>query len=157
MAAPWASRPVLVLGGPNLGRLGLREPEFYGAATHDDLRECCEQAGTRLGFEVSVRQTDVEAEMLGWLHQGADDGNAVVLNAAAWTHTSVAVRDAAAMLRAPLVEVHVSNIFAREPFRRHSYLSDIAAGVISGLGIFGYDAALSWLAQQRDEAASSTS
>jgi len=140
---------VLVLNGPNLGRLGVREPDVYGTATYDDLVELCTKTGAELGLDVEVRQTDDEAEMIGWLHAAADAGSAVVLNAGAWTHTSVAVRDAASQLTAPLVEVHLSNIHAREPFRHTSYLSDIAAAVVMGMGTEGYAAALRFLALDR--------
>jgi 3-dehydroquinate dehydratase-2 len=140
---------VLVLNGPNLGRLGVREPDVYGTATYDDLVELCTKTGAELGLDVEVRQTDDEAEMIGWLHAAADAGYAVVLNAGAWTHTSVAVRDAASQLTAPLVEVHLSNIHAREPFRHTSYLSDIAAAVVMGMGTEGYAAALRFLALDR--------
>jgi 3-dehydroquinate dehydratase-2 len=138
---------VLVLNGPNLGRLGPREPTIYGQATYADLVELCERTGHELGIEVEVRQTDHEGEMLGWLHGAADAGQPVVLNAGAWTHYSIAVRDACAQLTAPLVEVHISNVHAREEFRHHSYLSAIATGVIVGLGIQGYRLALRWLAE----------
>lgn len=137
---------VHVLNGPNLGRLGVREPDIYGSATYADLVARCEEVGKELGLEVEVRQTDVEAELIGWLHAAADDGAPVVLNAGAWTHTSVAVRDAAAQLSAPLIEVHLSNVHARESFRHNSYLSDIAAAVVVGMGIEGYAAALRYLA-----------
>ena len=137
---------VLVLNGPNLGRLGSREPTIYGSETHADLVELCEATGRELGIEVEVRQTDHEGEMLGWLHRAADDGHAVVLNAGAWTHYSIAVRDACAALSAPLIEVHISNVHARERFRHHSHISAVAAGVIVGLGVQGYSLALRWLA-----------
>jgi len=137
---------VLVLNGPNLGRLGTREPDVYGATSYGDLVALCRRVGTDLGLEVDVRQTDHEGEMLGWLHEAADAGTPVVLNAAGWTHYSIAVRDAAAQLPAPLVEVHISNVHAREPFRQHSYLSAIASGVIVGLGVDGYLLALRWIA-----------
>lgn len=142
------SRPVLVLNGPNLGRLGTREPTVYGSTTHDDLVALCENTGKELGLAVDVRQTDHEGELLGWLHTAADTGTPVVLNAAAWTHTSVAVRDACAQLTAPLVEVHISNVHAREDFRHHSYISAVASGVIVGLGVAGYTLALRWIAEQ---------
>jgi 3-dehydroquinate dehydratase-2 len=137
---------VLVLNGPNLGRLGVREPDVYGTATYADLVDRCEAVAKEAGVEVDVRQTDAEAEMIGWLHDAADAGSAVVLNAGAWTHTSVAVRDAASQLAAPLVEVHLSNVHAREAFRHTSYLSDIAAAVVVGMGIEGYAAAIRFLA-----------
>ncbi|MBC7632434.1 type II 3-dehydroquinate dehydratase [Aeromicrobium sp.] len=137
---------VLVLNGPNLGRLGVREPDVYGTATYADLVAGGDQVAAEAGLEVDVRQTDAESEMIGWLHAAADAGSAVILNAGAWTHTSVAVRDAASQLSAPLVEVHLSNVHAREEFRRTSYLSDIAAAVVVGMGLEGYAAALRYLA-----------
>jgi 3-dehydroquinate dehydratase-2 len=137
---------VLVLNGPNLGRLGTREPDVYGATTHGDLVALCQRVGAELGLEVDVRQTDHEGVMISWLHEAADTATPVVLNAAAWTHYSIAIRDAAAQLPAPLVEVHLSNVHTREPFRHHSYISAIASGVIVGLGVDGYPLALRWIA-----------
>lgn len=142
---------VLVLNGPNLGRLGTREPDVYGATTYAGLVNMCERTGRELGLEVEVRQTDHEGELLGWLHGAADAGTPVVLNAAAWTHTSVAVRDACAQLTAPLVEVHISNVHRREEFRHHSYVSGVATGVIVGLGVTGYALALRWVSAQRTQ------
>ena len=139
---------VLVLNGPNLGRLGRREPETYGTTTFADLADLCRETGARRGLDVDVRQTDAEHEMIGWLHEAADHGYPVVLNPAAWTHTSVAVADAVAQRTADLVEVHLSNVHAREEFRRHSYVSPHASGVIAGLGAGGYVAALHWIADR---------
>ncbi|MEV4824927.1 type II 3-dehydroquinate dehydratase [Micromonospora sp. NPDC049274] len=133
---------VYVLNGPNLGRLGTREPAVYGSTSYADLVALCAATGRELGLDVTVRQTDAEHELLGWLHAAADEGAAVVLNPAAWSHYSYAVRDACAMLRGPLVEVHLSNIHAREEFRHHSVVSAVATGVICGLGIDGYRLAL---------------
>ena len=138
---------VFVLNGPNLGRLGKREPSVYGSTTYADLTELCVQTGAELGVDVEVRQTDHEGELVGWLHEAADGENPVVLNAGAWTHYSIAVRDAAAQLTAPLIELHISNVHKREEFRHHSVLSDIATAVIAGLGVAGYPLALRWLAQ----------
>jgi len=140
---------VQVLGGPNLGRLGKRQPEVYGSTTHEELAALCTRNGAELGLQVQVRQTDHEAELLGWIHDAADAGDAVVLNAGAWTHTSIALRDACAELRAPLIEIHISNVHAREEFRSHSYLSAVATGSIVGLGIDGYLLALRYLAEQQ--------
>jgi 3-dehydroquinate dehydratase-2 len=137
---------VLVLNGPNLGRLGIREPDVYGATSYGDLVALCQRVGAELELEVDVRQTDHEGDMLSWLHEAADTAAPVVLNAGAWTHYSIAVRDAAAELSAPLVEVHISNVHARESFRHHSYISEIASGVIVGLGVEGYALALRWIA-----------
>lgn len=137
---------VQVLNGPNLGRLGRRQPEVYGATSHDDLVAMIEAEAADLGLAVVVRQSDSEADLLGWLHAAADAGDPVILNAGALTHTSVALRDACAELRAPLIEVHISNVHAREEFRHHSYLSAVATGVIVGLGLQGYLLALRYLA-----------
>jgi 3-dehydroquinate dehydratase-2 len=143
---------VLVLNGPNLGRLGLREPEIYGHTTYAELVELCRTTGKELGLDVDVRQTEHEGELLGWLHEAADGGIPVVLNAAGWTHTSVALRDACAQLTAPLIELHISNTHRREEFRKHSYVSGVATGVILGLGVRGYPLALRWLAEHRRDA-----
>ncbi|MGI5501070.1 type II 3-dehydroquinate dehydratase [Lentzea sp. CA-135723] len=137
---------VLVLNGPNLNRLGTREPLIYGSTTHADLAEMCVAEGKALGFAVEVRQTNHEGEMVGWLHEAADAGTPVILNGAAWTHYSIALRDACSQLTAPLVEVHISNIHQREEFRHHSVISAVATGVIAGLGVEGYLLALRWLA-----------
>ncbi|BBZ39020.1 type II 3-dehydroquinate dehydratase [Mycobacterium conspicuum] len=137
---------VHVINGPNLGRLGKREPDVYGSTTHDELAALIEREATELGLKAVVRQSDSEAELLDWIHQAADAGEPVILNAGAFTHSSVALRDACAELSAPLIEVHISNVHAREEFRRHSYLSPVATGVIVGLGVQGYLLALRYLA-----------
>jgi 3-dehydroquinate dehydratase-2 len=139
---------VHLLNGPNLGRLGLREPETYGTTTLAELEAVAAATAERLGLALTCRQTDDEATMLGWLHAAADAGAAVVLNAGAWTHTSIALRDACAQLRAPLVEVHLTNVHRREEFRHRSYVSGVATGVIAGLGVEGYLAALRFVAAQ---------
>jgi 3-dehydroquinate dehydratase-2 len=139
---------VLVLNGPNLGRLGKREPDVYGSATHDDLEQACRQTGKELRLDVEVRQTDDEATYLRWIHEASDDDvDALILNPAAWTHTSVAVRDAAAALTAPYVEVHLSNPLAREGFRHTSYTAAKAVGVVAGFGVNSYRLALRALAE----------
>ena len=148
---------VLVLNGANLGRLGTREPEIYGRTTYAELAELCVRTGAELGLEVEVRQTDAEHELLGWLHEAADRGVPVVLNPAAWSHTSVALRDACAQLTAPLLEVHISNVHAREAFRATSYVSGVATGVLAGLGVHGYVLALRWLAEQQGTSPRGTS
>jgi 3-dehydroquinate dehydratase-2 len=133
---------VYVLNGPNLGRLGTRQVDVYGATTYADLVKLCEETGAGIGLDVVVKQTDAEHEMLAWLHAAADEEAPVVLNPGAWSHYSYAVRDACAMLRDRLVEVHISNIHAREEFRHHSVVSAVATGVIAGLGVDGYRLAL---------------
>ena len=129
------STPVLVLNGPNLSRLGTREPDVYGAATHDDLVALCTSVGEQYGLAVVVRQTDDEAQLIGWLHEAADAGTPVVLNPAAFTHYSYALRDACAQLQAPLVEVHLSNPAARETYRHTSVVAGVATGTIAGFGM----------------------
>lgn len=133
---------VLVLNGPNLGRLGSREPDVYGSASYDDLVRLCTAEAAELGLEADVRQTDGEAELVRWLHEAADAGLPVVLNPAAFTHYSYAVRDACAQLRAPLVEVHLSNPAAREEFRHTSVVAAVATGTIAGFGTDSYRLAL---------------
>ena len=135
-------KKILILNGPNLGRLGSREPEIYGATTHDELREICIQEGISLGLEVEVRQSDDETQLIHWLHEAADSKEPVILNPAAFTHYSYALRDAAAALTAPLIEVHISNPHAREEFRHHSVISGVATGVIAGFGVDSYRLAL---------------
>ena len=139
---------VNVLNGPNLGRLGLREPGVYGSTTYAELVAEVNREAAELGLKVVVRQSDSEAELLQLIHRAADAGEPVILNAGGLTHTSVALRDACAELRAPMIEVHISNVFAREEFRHHSYLSPVAAGVIVGLGVQGYLLALRYLAER---------
>ena len=137
---------VNVINGPNLGRLGRREPDVYGDTTHDQLAALIEREAAALGLQAVVRQSDNEAQLLDWIHAAADAGEPVILNAGGLTHTSVALRDACAELRAPLIEVHISNVYAREEFRRQSYISPVATGVIVGLGVQGYLLALRYLA-----------
>jgi 3-dehydroquinate dehydratase-2 len=139
---------VYVLHGPNLGRLGSRQTDIYGLTTYAELVAMCERLGATLGLEVVARQTDAEHEMLAWLHTAADEGAAVVLNPGAWSHYSYALRDACAMLRAPLIEVHLTNIHTREEFRHHSVVSAVASAVICGLGVDGYRLALEHLARR---------
>jgi 3-dehydroquinate dehydratase II len=133
---------VLVLNGPNLGRLGSREPEVYGSATFAELEGRVREVAKELGLEVDVRQTDDEAQLVGWLHEAADNEAAVVLNPAAFTHYSYALRDACAQLRGPLVEVHLSNPAAREEFRHTSVVAAVATGTVAGFGLRSYDLAL---------------
>ncbi|GIH47770.1 type II 3-dehydroquinate dehydratase [Microbispora rosea] len=135
-------RQVLVLNGPNLGRLGSREPDVYGAQTFDDLAALCRESGRELGLSVEVRQTDDEAELVSWIHEAADSRTPVVLNPAAFTHYSYALRDAIAQRTAPLVEVHISNPNAREEFRHTSVVAAVATGTIAGFGMRSYELAL---------------
>jgi 3-dehydroquinate dehydratase II len=140
-------RQVLVLNGPNLGRLGVREPEIYGSTSFEDLAELCRATGRALGLHVDVRQTDDEAEMISWVHEAADARMPVVLNPAAFTHYSYALRDALAMRTAPLVEVHISNPAAREEFRHTSVVAAVADGTVAGFGLVSYQLALQAIAE----------
>ena len=138
---------VLVLNGPNLGRLGRRQPQIYGTTTYQELVTLCEGWGRDMGLEVQVRQTNHEGELLDWLNEAADHELPVVLNAAAWTHYSYALFDACAQLTAPMVELHISDPKARpEEFRHHSVITAYAAKEITGQGIDGYRQALEFLA-----------
>jgi 3-dehydroquinate dehydratase-2 len=140
-------KKVLVINGPNLGRLGSREPEVYGTATLADLAEICRQDGRALGLAVDVRQTDDEAELIGWVHEAIDARTPLVLNPGAFTHYSYALRDALAMRTAPLIEVHMSNPAARESFRQLSVVSGVADGTIAGFGMMSYRLALRAIAE----------
>ncbi|MEU6726288.1 type II 3-dehydroquinate dehydratase [Nonomuraea wenchangensis] len=138
---------ILVLNGPNLGRLGTREPDVYGADTFEDVAALCRDTGKKLGEDVEVRQTDDEAELIRWLHEAADGRIPVVLNPAAFTHYSYAVRDAIAQRTAPLVEVHLTNPAAREEFRHTSVVAGVATGTIAGFGLQSYVLALHAIAE----------
>jgi 3-dehydroquinate dehydratase-2 len=133
---------VLVLNGPTLARLGSREPDVYGTATLEDLRQACESTAAELGLAVDFRQTDEESELIAWVHEAADRRVPIVLNPAAFTHYSYALRDALAMRTAPLVEVHISNPAARENFRHNSVVAAVADGTIAGFGFASYLLAL---------------
>lgn len=138
---------VLVLHGPNLNLLGSREPEVYGRETLADITARLSEAGRALGVEVDSFQSNHEGALIDRIHAAAGASDAVIINPGAFTHTSVALRDALLGVKLPFVEVHLSNVFKREPFRHHSYFSDVALGVISGLGPAGYEAALQFLVQ----------
>ena len=129
---------LLVLNGPNIARLGVSEPAVYGTTTWQQLREAVIDYAAARGFEADVRQTDSEAELIGWLHEAADAEVPVILNPAAFTHYSYGVRDAAAQLSAPLIEVHISNPAAREEFRHTSVIAGVATGTIAGFGVTSY-------------------
>ncbi len=137
---------ILVLNGPNLNLLGTREPEHYGTLTLADIeRRLCSEAES-LGVTLACRQTNSEGELVTWVQQAAGEYDGIVLNAAAYTHTSVALRDAIAAVKLPVVEVHLSNVFAREEFRHHSYIAPVCRGSISGFGAMSYVLALRALA-----------
>lgn len=134
---------ILVLNGPNLNLLGTREPEHYGSQTLDSIISDVTKLAKSLKHEISHLQSNVEHELVERIHQAQDDGtDFIIINPAAFTHTSVAIRDALSGVKIPFIELHLSNVHAREDFRKQSYFSDIAVGVISGLGPFGYELAL---------------
>ena len=139
---------ILVLNGPNLNLLGTREPEVYGSATLKDLEAQCEQWAAEVGARIRCRQSNHEGQLIDWLHRAADEGaKGVVINPGGLTHTSVSLRDAVSGIRVPVVEVHISNVYAREAFRHHSYLSAVCVGTVTGLGIHSYGAAIRFLAR----------
>ncbi|MBB1256192.1 type II 3-dehydroquinate dehydratase [Streptomyces alkaliterrae] len=143
-----SARRVLVLNGPNLGRLGSREPDVYGSTSYTGLVERCVEVGRGLGMAVEVRETNDEGEMIRWLHEAADERLPVVLNPGAFTHYSYGMRDAAAQRTAPLIEVHISNPHGREEFRHTSVVASVASGTIAGFGIGSYLLALHALADE---------
>ncbi|ASF46421.1 type II 3-dehydroquinate dehydratase [Methylovulum psychrotolerans] len=134
---------ITVLNGPNLNLLGLREPSHYGNKTLADIQASLTEQADGLGHRLPFYQSNAEHELIGLIHQAYRDGvDFIIINPAAFTHTSVALRDALLATQIPFIEVHLSNVYAREPFRKHSYFSDIAKGVICGLGATGYALAL---------------
>ena len=135
-------KPIYVLNGPNLGLLGTRQPEIYGSDTLDDIRKRCEARAAALGFSVVFRQSNKEGDLVDWLNEAASAASAVVLNPAAYGHTSVALYDAIKAMQTPVVECHLSNPMAREAFRHHSYVSMAAVGTVSGFGPRSYELAL---------------
>jgi len=135
-------KPIYVLSGPNLNLLGTREPEIYGHQTLDDVRGLCEARATSLGFEVVFRQSNHEGDLVDWIQEAREKACAVVLNPAAYGHTSIALLDALKMLQIPIVECHLSNPAARESFRRKTFVSLAATGVVSGFGAASYELAV---------------
>lgn len=138
---------VWVLNGPNLNLLGQRQPEIYGRATLADVEDLCRQAAGEAGVGIDFRQTNAEHELIGWIHDARTRAGAIVINPGAWSHTSIAIRDALSAFQGPVLEVHISNIHAREPFRHHSYVSGVAKGVICGFGVRGYAYAVAQAAE----------
>ena len=141
-------RRVLVVNGPNLNLLGRREPEVYGTDTLSDLVERCRGTASELGLEIDARQSNHEGVLIDAVQEAMTDHGGVIINPGGLTHTSVALRDALAALPVPVVEVHLSNVHARESFRSHSYVSPVATVVIAGAGVTGYDLALRFLAER---------
>ncbi|HUS97088.1 MAG TPA: type II 3-dehydroquinate dehydratase [Hyphomicrobiaceae bacterium] len=139
--------PIFVLNGPNLNMLGLRQPEVYGTATLADVEQRVLKCANGLGLEIDFRQTNVEGELVSWIQEARTGAAGIVLNAGAYTHTSVALFDALQAAERPCIEVHLSNVFARENFRHHSFISPAARGVICGFGPKVYELALDALAE----------
>ncbi|WP_322046298.1 type II 3-dehydroquinate dehydratase [Paraburkholderia sp. J67] len=137
---------VLVLNGPNLNLLGTREPAVYGSETLDDVARMCREAGQRLNLEIDFRQSNAEHQLIDWLHESRTTVDGIVINPAAYTHTSVALADALSAIAKPVIEVHISNVHQREAFRHHSFVSAVASGIIVGCGTQGYVLALERMA-----------
>jgi 3-dehydroquinate dehydratase-2 len=137
-----ANALIMVLNGPNLNLLGTREPEIYGTGTLDDLETLCAETAEGLGIGIEFRQSNIEGELISWIHEARTSAAGLIINPAAYSHTSIAIMDALAALDIPVIEVHLSNIHKRESFRHHSYVSSVADGVICGLGFAGYRLAL---------------
>jgi 3-dehydroquinate dehydratase-2 len=135
-------KPIYVLSGPNLNLLGVREPHIYGSETLEDVRVRCEQRAAGLGFEIVFRQSNHEGELIDWVQEAREQASALVINPAGYGHTSVALLDALKTLNAPIIECHLSNPAAREPFRRSTYVSLAATGLVSGFGPLSYELAV---------------
>ena len=142
------AKRVLVLNGPNLNMLGTREPGIYGAHTLGDVEALCQATGDELGLSIDFRQSNHEGELVTWIQQAQTSADAILINPAAYSHTSVAIHDALKAVGLPVAEVHLSNIHQREAFRHHSYVSAVAAGVICGFGVTGYRLSLIALAEK---------
>jgi 3-dehydroquinate dehydratase-2 len=145
------AKPIFVLNGPNLNLLGSREPEVYGKDTLNDIRARCEQRAAKLGFDVDFRQSNHEGELVAWIQEARESAAGLIVNAGAFTHTSIAMLDALLAAGIPCVEVHLSNIFKRESFRHNSYISKGAQGVICGFGPASYDLGIEALAKLIDQ------
>ncbi|GAA1482354.1 hypothetical protein GCM10009624_27940 [Gordonia sinesedis] len=139
--------PILLLNGPNLNMLGTRQPDVYGAATLDDVVDLADKTAAEVGFDLTAVQSNHEGEMIDRIHAARGAISGIVVNPGGWTHTSVALADALVIPEVPIIEVHISNVAAREPFRHHSYVSPIASGVIAGFGVRGYEFAIRRLAE----------
>lgn len=131
-------KKILILNGPNLNMLGMREPEIYGFQTLDDIKEICEAAAAKQGIKIDFRQTNHEGVLVDWIQEAVVNFDGVIINAAAYTHTSVAIHDALKLLKCPIIEVHISDPETREKFRHHSYVSPCATEIIKGKGADGY-------------------
>jgi len=144
---PAANKAVYILNGPNLNLLGVREPDIYGRETLPALEMRCRARAKELGLSVVFKQSNIEGEIVNWIQEARIEGSGIIINAAAYTHTSVAIHDALKSADLPIIEVHLSNLYKREPFRHQSYVSPLAQGVICGFGGLGYEFALLALSQ----------
>ena len=141
------TKPIYILNGPNLNLLGTREPHIYGSTTLAEVGQMCEARGKELGLSVVFRQSNSEAEIIGWIHEAINGADGIIINPAAFTHTSVAILDALNMIKAPIIELHISNPHKREAFRHHSYVTYAATALICGLGVAGYPIAVAAMAE----------
>ena len=139
------SEKILILNGPNLNMLGTREPGIYGMTRLGDIEQQCIQKGKDLGLDVDFRQSNHEGELIEWIQKASGEASGIIINPASYSHTSIGIADALSAVSLPVIEVHISNIFAREAFRHHSYVSPVASGIICGLGPNGYILALNAL------------
>jgi len=144
------STKILILNGPNLNLLGTREPQIYGTDTLDDVQAITLERAGELDLQIDFRQSNSESELVDWIQEAKGTADGIVINAGAYTHTSVAIPDALAAVELPVVEVHLSNLFKREKFRHHSYITPVAAGMITGFGAQGYPLALEALSSVID-------
>jgi len=141
------NKRILILNGPNLNMLGVREPDIYGSTTLEEIEKTVRATATKLGLELTFQQTNLEGELVSWIQNARSQTDIIVINAGAFSHTSIAILDALKLLEIPIIELHLSNIFAREEFRHNSYISKCATGVICGFGAAGYNLALEAAAQ----------
>lgn len=140
------SKPVLILNGPNLNLLGTREPHIYGSTTLADVEKMCHARARQRGLAISFRQSNSESQLVEWIHEAINGADGIIINPAAYTHTSVAILDALNMVKVPIIELHISNPHRREPFRHHSYVTFAATALICGLGVNGYPIAVEAMA-----------
>jgi 3-dehydroquinate dehydratase II len=140
------SKPILILNGPNLNLLGTREPHIYGSTTLAEVEEMCRRRAEKRGLAIVFRQSNSEAEIIDWIHGGINGADGIIINPAAYTHTSVAILDALNMIKHPIIELHISNPHKREAFRHHSFITFAATALICGLGVNGYPLAVDAMA-----------
>lgn len=150
------SKPILILNGPNLNLLGRREPHIYGSTTLSEVEDMCRRRAAARGVTISFHQSNSETQIVDWIQGGIDGASGVIINPAAFTHTSVAIFDALSMITQPIIELHISNLHRREPFRHHSYVTMAATALICGLGVNGYPLAVDAMADMLEARAAAT-